>query len=220
MRTMGYMSPEKQRRISRETLDIYAPLASLLGIWQIKWELEDLAFRYLEPEHLSPRSKKSLNQRRAERETLRRARHGDSEDGAGQAWHPGRDHRPPQAHLQHLAQDAARRASPSTRSTIGHGVRVIVPEIGDCYAALGVVHTLWRPIPGEFDDYIASPKENLYQSLHTAVIGPRGPAAGGADPHAGDAPHRRDRHRRALALQDADHATTRPTSARSPGCAR
>jgi RelA/SpoT family (p)ppGpp synthetase len=168
MRTMGYMSPEKQRRISRETIEIYAPLASLLGIWQVKWELEDLAFRYLDPTTYHE-IEKSLNQRRGERESYveriteilktELAKHGIQSEITG---------RP--KHIYSIWRKMRKKGVTFDQIYDRAGVRVIVPEIGDCYAALGVVHTLWRPIPGEFDDYIASPKENLYQSLHTAVI--------------------------------------------------
>lgn len=173
MRTMSYMSPEEQRRISRETLDIYAPLASLLGIWQIKWELEDLAFRYLEPD-IYAQMKKDLAQRRAERESdveklsamlkAELIRH-----GIYQVEVMGRP-----KHIYSIWRKMKHKGVTFDQIYDRHGVRVIVPEVGDCYATLGVVHTLWRPIPGEFDDYIANPKENQYQSLHTAVIGPEG----------------------------------------------
>ena len=172
MRTMSYMSPEKQRRISRETLDIYAPLASLLGIWQVKWELEDLAFRYLDPTTYAE-IEKSLAQRRIEREKyvervteiLRNelSKHGIQAEISG---------RP--KHIYSIYRKMRKKGVTFDEIYDRHGVRLIVPEIADCYASLGVVHTLWRPIPGEFDDYIANPKENLYQSLHTAVMGPEG----------------------------------------------
>jgi GTP pyrophosphokinase len=172
MSTMSFMSPEQQRRISRETLDIYAPLAGVLGIYQVKWELEDLAFRYLEPD-IYTQMKKALAQRRTEREkyvqgvvdTLQRelVRHGI------QATITGRP-----KHIYSIWRKMKRKGVTFDQIYDRQGLRVIVPEIADCYAALGVVHTLWRPIPGEFDDYIASPKENQYQSLHTAVIGPVG----------------------------------------------
>jgi GTP diphosphokinase / guanosine-3',5'-bis(diphosphate) 3'-diphosphatase len=168
MRTMGYMSPEKQRRISRETIDIYAPLASLLGIWQIKWELEDLAFRYLDLTTYND-IERALNQRRGEREGYVRrvteilktelAKHNIQAEISG---------RP--KHIYSIWRKMRKKGVTFDQVYDRHGVRVIVPELGDCYAALGVVHTLWRPIPGEFDDYIANPKENMYQSLHTAVI--------------------------------------------------
>jgi GTP pyrophosphokinase len=172
MRTMGYMSPEQQRRISRETLDIYAPLASVLGIYQVKWELEDLAFRYLEPD-IYAQMKNALAQRRAERETYVKnvigrlqselAKHGIQANIVG---------RP--KHIYSIWRKMKRKGVTFDQIYDRQGLRVIVPELAECYAALGVVHTLWRPIPGEFDDYIASPKENQYQSLHTAVIGPGG----------------------------------------------
>jgi RelA/SpoT family (p)ppGpp synthetase len=172
MRTMSYMSPEKQRRISRETLDIYAPLASLLGIWQIKWELEDLSFRYLDPTTYAEIERR-LNQHRIEREQYvenvkdilktELYKHNVQGDITG---------RP--KHIYSIYRKMRRKGVTFDEIYDRHGVRIIVPEIADCYAALGVVHTLWRPIPGEFDDYIANPKENLYQSLHTAVMGPEG----------------------------------------------
>lgn len=172
MQTMAAMSPDKQLSISRETLDIYAPLASVLGIFQIKWELEDLAFRYLEPD-MYQKMRIELNEKREEREayvqgivTILReelAKHGISASIQG---------RP--KHIYSIYRKMKRKGVDLEQIYDQQGIRVIVPEVGDCYAALGVVHTLWRPIKGEFDDYIANPKENQYQSLHTAVYGPGG----------------------------------------------
>ena len=172
MRTMSYMSEEQQRRISRETLDIYAPLASVLGIYQAKWELEDLAFRYLEPETYT-QMKKALAQRRAERESYVESvigmLHAELAKHNIQAKITGRP-----KHIYSIWRKMRHKGVTFEQVYDRHGLRLIVAEIADCYAALGVVHTLWRPIPGEFDDYIANPKENQYQSLHTAVIGPGG----------------------------------------------
>ena len=172
MRTMSYMKPEKQRRISRETLDIYAPLASLLGMFQLKWELEDLSFRYLEPDTYAE-MKKALAQRRTEREAyiesvinLLRTELGKLGIQAEVTGRP--------KHIYSIWRKMKKKGVGFDQIYDRHGFRLIVPTIADCYAALGVVHSLWRPVPGEFDDYIASPKENQYQSLHTAVIGPEG----------------------------------------------
>jgi GTP pyrophosphokinase len=172
MRTLSSMPADKQLRISRETLDIYAPLASVLGIYQIKWELEDLAFRYLMPETYFKMAQ-ALNERREEREayvqsvvtTLENelAKHGV------QAKITGRP-----KHIYSIYRKMNRKGVDMEQVYDQQGVRVMVPEIGDCYNALGVVHTMWRPIKGEFDDYIATPKDNQYQSLHTAVYGPGG----------------------------------------------
>jgi GTP pyrophosphokinase len=172
MRTMDHMAPDAQRRISRETLDIYAPLAGILGIYQIKWELEDRSFHYLEPETYAQMAK-AISQRRTERENFiegivealrtELAKHGVQANITG---------RP--KHIYSIWRKMRRKGVTFDQIYDRHGLRIIVPEIADCYAALGVVHTLWRPVPGEFDDYIASPKENQYQSLHTAVIGPNG----------------------------------------------
>src|ERR671933_19854 len=109
MRTLQYRPPAKRRRVAQETMEIYAPLANRLGIWELKWQLEDLSFRHLEPEKY------------------------------------------------HEIYDQL-------------AVRVLVQSIPDCYTALGVIHSIWRPLPGQFDDYIANPKESLYQSLHTTVL--------------------------------------------------
>jgi len=175
MRTMSYMSPEQQRRISRETLNIYAPLASLLGIYRIKWELEDLAFRYLEPE-IYDQMKGALAQRRTEREAYIQSIIKTLKDNlARHNIHPIKINGRPK-HIYSIWRKMQRKGVPFEQIYDRLGLRVIVPQIVDCYAALGVVHTLWHPIPGEFDDYIANPKENQYQSLHTAVIGPDGQA--------------------------------------------
>jgi GTP pyrophosphokinase len=172
MRTLGAMPADKQLRISRETLDVYAPLASVLGIYAIKWELEDLAFRYLEPDTYV-KMKAELAERREEREayvdlviqTLR----GELTKHGIQATITGRP-----KHIYSIWRKMKRKGVTFDQIYDQHGLRIIVPEVAECYASLGVVHSLWRPIPGEFDDYIANPKENQYQSLHTAVVGPNG----------------------------------------------
>jgi GTP pyrophosphokinase len=162
-------APQEQRaEIARETLDIYAPLANRLGVWQLKWELEDLSFRFLEPE-LYKRIASQLEERRTEREQfvtaaigeLRRelAAAGIAADVAG---------RP-----KHIYSIYGKMRSKSLDFSQIHdvrGLRVLVNEVADCYAALGVVHNVWTPIPGQFDDYISRPKENSYRSLHTTVM--------------------------------------------------
>jgi GTP pyrophosphokinase len=172
MRTMHYMPADKQRRISRETLDIYAPLASVLGMYQLKWELEDLAFRFMEPETYA-QMEKDLNQRRPEREALVAAvveiLQAELAKHDIQAEINGRP-----KHIYSIWRKMRRKGVTFDQVYDRHGLRVIVPEVVDCYATLGTVHGLWRPIHGEFDDYIANPKDNGYQSLHTAVIGPGG----------------------------------------------
>ncbi len=172
MRTLGPLREEKRKRIARETLDIFAPLANRLGIWQIKWELEDLSFRYLEPE-LYRQIAGMVDERRIDRERyLTRVvgmlkqellKRGIEADITG---------RP--KHIYSIWRKMKRKGVDFDQIYDVRAVRVLVREVADCYAALGIVHTLWRPVPGEFDDYIATPKDNLYQSLHTAVVGPDG----------------------------------------------
>lgn len=172
MRTLQGQPDHKRRRIARETLEIFAPLANRLGIWQFKWELEDLSFRYLEPAVYRDLSR-AMDQKRAERvrwvdemqSTLEKALR---ETGV-RAEISGRP-----KHIYSIYRKMRRKDVPFDQIYDIHGFRVIVDSIGDCYAALGVVHSHWRPIPGEFDDYIANPKDNLYRSLHTAVVGPNG----------------------------------------------
>ena len=170
MRTLQFLSEEKQARIARQTMEIYAPLAHRLGMWQIKWELEDLSFKYIEPEKYR-QLVAMLTDRRRVRESyvnksigiLRKelAKVGISAEISG---------RP--KHLYSIARKMERKGSEFTEIYDLNAIRLLVDEVKDCYAALGVVHSLWRPIPGQFDDYIAMPKANMYQSLHTAVIGP------------------------------------------------
>lgn len=174
MLTLGALPSEKRQRIAQETMDIFAPLANRLGVWQIKWALEDLAFRYLRPDVYKELGT-LLAQRREERE-----RYVDNViDMLGReldksgivAEVSGRP-----KHIYSIWRKMQRKGIGLDQIYDVHGVRVIVPEVRDCYAALGVVHTLWSPIPGEFDDYIATPKDNLYRSLHTAVVGSDGHA--------------------------------------------
>ncbi len=172
MRTLAALPEEKQKRIARETMDIFAPLANRLGIWQMKWELEDLAFRYLEPETCRQIAD-TVAESREDREafiagfvdTLSQelSRSGVQAEVSGRPKHIYSIWRKMQNKARHIEQIYDVRA-----------VRVLVDSIRDCYAALGVAHTLWQHIPGEFDDYIATPKENHYRSIHTAVIGPQG----------------------------------------------
>ncbi|MCX7960255.1 MAG: bifunctional (p)ppGpp synthetase/guanosine-3',5'-bis(diphosphate) 3'-pyrophosphohydrolase [Burkholderiales bacterium] len=157
---------------AREALDIYAPLANRLGVWQLKWEMEDLAFRILEPE-LYRRIAQMLDERRAERERyIAEAMAELSRELAAAGIRAEVAGRP--KHIYSIWNKMRAKGLDFADVHDIRALRVIVPEVKDCYAALGVVHNLWQPIPKEFDDYISRPKPNLYQSLHTAVIGPGG----------------------------------------------
>jgi len=172
MRTLAALSEEKQRRIARETMDVFAPLANRLGIWQLKWELEDLAFRYLEPVTYK-RIAGLLSERRVDREAYI-ARFvewlsGELVESGIEADVTGRP-----KHIYSIWRKMQRKGKDFTEIFDVRAVRVLVNNIRDCYGALGVVHSAWQHVPGEFDDYIATPKENNYQSIHTAVVGPDG----------------------------------------------
>ncbi len=172
MRTMEHKAPESQIASARETLDIYAPLAARLGIHRIKWELEDLSLRYLDPDAYYELVG-MLSQRRSDRETylqeivtdltIRVAEMGISADIEGRPKHFYSIYRKMKEQVKQLDEIYDLFAT-----------RIIVPTVGDCYAVLGLVHELYKPIPGRFKDYIAVPKTNGYQSLHTTVIGGRG----------------------------------------------
>jgi len=172
LRTLKYLPDEKRQRIARETLEIYAPLASRLGIWQIKWEMEDLSFRYLEPETYHEIAAR-LDERRDDREryidsVVRELTRELAEAGV-KARIAGRP-----KHIYSIARKMRSKGLDFEQVYDVRGVRVLVDDVADCYAALGVVHTLWQHIPREFDDYVTKPKNNFYRSLHTAVIGPEG----------------------------------------------
>jgi len=168
MRTLGHIPEGKRKRIAQQTLDIFAPLANRLGIWQIKWELEDLAFRYVDPDKY-----KEIAEQLAERRPDREAQIASIEEKlrtmlsqAGiQVEITGRP-----KHIYSIYKKMVEKGKPFEMVRDVRGVRLIVPDIPACYATLGLIHTRWRPLPGEFDDYIAAPKDNFYQSLHTAVI--------------------------------------------------
>jgi GTP pyrophosphokinase len=168
MRTLYALPSEKQVRIARQTMEIYAPLAERLGIWQMKWELEDLAFKVLEPERFRELAK-LLDTRRKGREGYIERAIAELEPrlkAAGiEADLQGRP-----KHIFSIYKKMQRKSAEFGEIYDVYAIRVLVDDVRDCYAALGIVHALWRPIPGQFDDYIAVPKNNLYQSLHTAVI--------------------------------------------------
>ncbi|MDP1715328.1 MAG: bifunctional (p)ppGpp synthetase/guanosine-3',5'-bis(diphosphate) 3'-pyrophosphohydrolase [Anaerolineales bacterium] len=168
MRTLGYMPEHKRKRIARETLDIFAPLANRLGIWQIKWELEDLGFRHVNPEKYKEIAE-LLTEKRPDREahleTIKENLVKLLEKNNIKAEISGRP-----KHIYSIYKKMQKKDKPFNMVHDVRAVRLIVPDIPSCYAALGVIHTTWRPIPGEFDDYIAAPKDNFYQSLHTAVM--------------------------------------------------
>lgn len=168
MRTLGHMPDYKRRRIAQETLDIFAPLANRLGIWQMKWELEDLAFRYVNPEkyrEIATILVERLPDREPDMAAINERLHTILSQANIQADISGRP-----KHIYSIFKKMARKSVPFDLVYDVRGVRIIVPDVQTCYTALGVIHTHWRPIPGEFDDYIAVPKDNFYQSLHTAVI--------------------------------------------------
>lgn len=168
MRTLRYLPEEKQKRIAQETMDLFAPLASRIGIWQMKWDLEDLSFRYLESEIYHDIAKQ-LDERRSERERKMRkiTKHiTDVMKQAGmQAEVTGRP-----KHIYSIYRKMKRKKVPFNELSDIRGVRIVVHSEEGCYAAVGIIHTQWRPLPGEFDDYIAAPKPSLYQSIHTSVV--------------------------------------------------
>ncbi|OGI56648.1 MAG: GTP diphosphokinase [Candidatus Muproteobacteria bacterium RBG_19FT_COMBO_61_10] len=172
MRTLGSLPEEKQQRIARETMDIFAPLANRLGIWQLKWELEDLAFRYLEPDAYRQIAG-MLAERRIDREQYIERFVQTLQDEMRQAGISAEISGRPK-HIYGIWRKMQRKGKDFQQIFDVRAVRVQVASIRDCYAALGIVHTLFTHIPGEFDDYIATPKENNYRSIHTAVIGPEG----------------------------------------------
>jgi guanosine-3',5'-bis(diphosphate) 3'-pyrophosphohydrolase len=168
MRTLYALPSEKQIRIAHQTLEIYAPLAERLGMWSIKWELEDLAFKTLEPEAYRELSR-MLDTRRKSRESfIHRAIEELRPELARAGIEAELSGRP--KHLYSIRKKMQRKGAEIGEIYDVYAIRILVAEVKDCYAALGVVHSHWRPIPGQFDDYIAVPKPNLYQSLHTAVI--------------------------------------------------
>ncbi|HMN11793.1 MAG TPA: bifunctional (p)ppGpp synthetase/guanosine-3',5'-bis(diphosphate) 3'-pyrophosphohydrolase [Bellilinea sp.] len=168
MRTLGYIPENKRKRIAKETLEIFAPLANRLGIWQIKWELEDLSFRHLEPDKYQEIAEK-LAEKRIDREQLivevmDKIRNVLDQNNI-KAEISGRP-----KHIYSIFKKMNEKGKAFEMVRDLRAFRCIVKDIPTCYAALGVIHTTWRPLPQEFDDYIAAPKENYYQSLHTAVI--------------------------------------------------
>jgi GTP pyrophosphokinase len=172
MRTLwAFQNVEKQRRIALETQEIFAPLANRLGVWQIKWELEDLAFRYLEPDKYREiaellASKREVREKYIEEATTALRSHVEA---AGiRAEITGRA-----KHIYSIFQKMSRYSNQAKSFDQIYdllALRVFVDSVAECYHALGVVHALWRPIPGQFDDYIANPKDSMYQSLHTTVV--------------------------------------------------
>ena len=172
MRTLKPMAPEKQKRIARETLEIFAPLANRLGISNIKWELEDLSFRYLEPERYYELVDQ-VRQKRQEREAIIAEAMLVLRDKLQEVEiHAEIDGRP--KHFYSIYKKMQKDRKELSEIYDLSAVRILVDSVKDCYGALGIVHTLWKPIPNRFKDFIAVPKSNMYQSLHTTVIGTQG----------------------------------------------
>ncbi|MHB8572273.1 MAG: RelA/SpoT family protein [Candidatus Dormibacteria bacterium] len=168
MRTCAALPPERRLRIARETMDIYAPLAHRLGIWQAKWELEDLAFEQLNPEAFDDIVRR-VAQRRKERETFVRDMAEILEKELSQIGIRAEIRGRPK-HLYSIYQKMLKGGKDFTDIYDLTGIRVLVENVKDCYGVLGVVHSLWKPVPGRFKDYLAMPKTNMYQSLHTTVV--------------------------------------------------
>lgn len=173
MRTLRYTTPEKQKRKAEETLEIYAPLAHRLGMSTIKWELEDLSFRFLESNMYYDLARKLASTRQEREEDIQTAIEAiqgkltsDTQIDADIYGRP--------KHLYSIYQKMVKQKKEFFEIYDLTAIRIIVHNVRECYEVLGIVHEIWKPIPGRFKDYIAMPKSNMYQSLHTTVIGPKG----------------------------------------------
>ena len=171
MRTLASLPPAKQLGIARETLDIYTPIAHRLGIWKVKWEMEDLCLRYTDPEGYRDIVERVAKTRKDRESTVRTVVEKLNEEFKLISVEAEIQGRP-----KHFYSIYAKMKKGRDFSTIYDltAIRIIVETVKDCYAALGTVHALWTPLPGRFKDYIAMPKPNMYQSLHTTVVGPEG----------------------------------------------
>src|SRR5580704_7956206 len=171
MRTLASLPPSKQYAIARETLDIYAPIAHRLGIWKIKWEIEDECLRYLDPEAFREIVERVAKTRREREDEVRQAIESLRDEFAAMSVDAEIQGRP--KHFYSIYSKIKKGRDFSTIYDLT-AIRIIVDSVKDCYAALGAVHARWTPLPGRFKDYIAMPKPNMYQSLHTTVVGPGG----------------------------------------------
>ena len=200
MRTLEYLPPEKRVRIAQETRDLYAPLAHRFGMAKLRWELEDLSFKHIETDEYKALAKK-VAQKRGEREALIKQMAEPliarlTQSGIKDVEVTGRP-----KHLWSIYKKMKQREKPYEEIYDLLAIRVLVNSVPDCYHALGVIHDGWTPVQERIKDYIAQPKSNGYQSLHTTVFGPGQTALRSPDPHARHAPHGGLRHRGALALQ-------------------
>ena len=171
MRTIQYLSEAKRIEKAQETLHIYAPLAHRLGIWEMKWQLEDMSFQQTNPQEYKAISRRLNSKRVVREEYINSAR--DVLQRELDNAHIGAEVFGRPKHIYSIYNKIAKYQSQNKTVDDIHdlfALRVLVNDVQECYTALGVIHTLWRPVPGEFDDYIANPKDNLYQSIHTTVI--------------------------------------------------
>ena len=172
MRTLEHLRPDKRRRIAQETRDIYGPLAHRLGMAKVKWELEDLAFKFLEPEAYKDLAAKVADKRKEREEQIEALRR-PLEEELKKAGIPCEVYGRPK-HLWSIHRKMVKRGKPYEEIYDLMAIRVVTDSIANCYHALGVIHNMWTPLQERFHDYIATPKSNMYRSLHTTIFGPGG----------------------------------------------
>ena len=217
MRTLGSLPPAKQQTIAQETVEIYAPIAHRLGIWRMKWDLEDLALRYLDPAAYHDIAERVAKKRGEREAAVQRVIDELKSQFETIGLHAEVSGRPKHFYSIHKKMQKGRNFSTIYDLT---AVRIIVDSVKDCYGALGVVHSIWKPLPGRFKDYIAMPKPNMYQSLHTTVVGPGGDPLEDADPASLEM-HRTSEYGIAAHRRYKEGAKGGMASSRSsPGCAR